>query len=111
MGITDYSIYDGIKDPFSDMESIPDTIKGAKSMQPDGSLGEARAITLLSERSSKITPNDLLLYPQIRASSNSHQRRFALQQMVINTESLKGHHVENKRHECSFPNPTSFFFY
>lgn len=50
-----------------------------------GPKGKSLSIVPLKEHGNKMTANGILLYAEISASSNSHQRRFILQLMVINT--------------------------
>lgn len=48
-------------------------------------MGKPTTIILRKEHSDKITPSDVLLYTQTRASLGSHQRTFFLQYTVTNT--------------------------
>lgn len=50
-----------------------------------GPEGKSLSIILLKEHGDKMTTNGILLYTEVSASSNRHQRSFILQLMVINT--------------------------
>lgn len=47
---------------------------------------KANTLVLLKEHSNKMTPNNILLPPQISASVHHHQRRFCLQEMGGHSE-------------------------
>ena len=60
-------------------------------------MGEPVTIVLLSRLSTKVTPNDLLLFAYISESISAYEMSFILQQMLINTESHNWSICKRKR--------------
>lgn len=73
------------------MKHIHDTVKRAKDMRLDRSqaLEDAYYYCSAKEQRYKMTPNDILLYPQIGESLNSHHRSFFLPWIIVSPKTSK----------------------
>lgn len=70
--------------------------------QVTGPKGEPSTIILLSRENIKMTTNDLLLYPYINASLNSHQRH-SCREDTMAQRLTAGQCAKNKRLQSTWP--------